>query len=149
MKKLAALILVVGFVISGFVFAEAEEEQSRETPQVRQNGSRTSPVGRVGMRGDRKQMMREWMEKQRTEHEAALKELKDIKKIAEEEEAVKTAEAIQKLIDKKDAEFKKKIEQMQLARQAREKKMREGMKKDKPQIDMQKEKMVQKETEEK
>ena len=136
-KKLAGLILAL-FVISGFVFAEAEKvkkAEKMEKTEAQQLDPKTRSMPRRGSRPDRSQMLRERMEKQMKVHKAALKELEDIKKIAEEEGATKTAEALQKLIDKKDAQFKKNLQKFEKARKERALKLQERTKKDKPEIE--------------
>lgn len=56
---------------------------------------------------------------QMAKHKEALAELETIKKIAEEEGAPRTVEAIQKMIDTKDNEFKQKLEQFERQRTTR------------------------------
>ena len=147
-KKLAGLILVL-FVIGGFVFAEAEKAQKQEKPDVERLDPRTRSMGHPRSRADRSQMYRERMEKQMEMHKAALKELEDIKKLAEEEGATKTAAALQKLIDKKDARFKKNLQQFEKARRERALKLQEKTKKDKPEMEKPVKKAVEDKTEEK
>ena len=140
MKKTVLIALgLMLFVMSGFVTA-AEKEGTAEDTKVR---IRPMPAGREGQapkvnaaaearrdrltsrtgRGQsptaRNEMYREMMAKQAETHRTALKELEDIKKIAEEEGATKTAEAIQALIDKKDADYKQNIEKFEKARAER------------------------------
>ena len=129
-RKLAGLILGI-FVISGFVFAEAEKAKESEEVKktdVKQMNPRSRSMVPRGSRPDRSQMLRERMQKQMEVHQAALKELADIKKIAEEEGATKTAEALQKLIDKKDAKFKENLQKFEKARRDRALKLQEKAK---------------------
>ncbi|HOK97128.1 MAG TPA: hypothetical protein PKW71_13500, partial [Anaerohalosphaeraceae bacterium] len=53
------------------------------------------------------------------EHRAQIAELEEIKKVAQEENASRTVEAIQKLIEKKDSQFKQSLEQFERQRRAR------------------------------
>jgi hypothetical protein len=56
-----------------------------------------------------RQTPEDMLSRRKREHQATIKELEDIKKIAESENATKTAEAIQKMIDTMDAEFKNQL----------------------------------------
>jgi len=126
-RNLAGIVLVL-FVIGGFIFAETEtteQTEKAEQSQVKQQDLSTRSVTARGVRMDRNQMMRERMKKQVEVHQAALKELEDIKKIAEEEGATKTVAALQKLIDEKDAKFKEDLQKIEKARREREKKLKE------------------------
>lgn len=63
-----------------------------------------------------RQMAQDAIERRKQEHQATIKELEEIKKIAESENATKTAEAIQKMIDAKDAAFKKQLAEVEKRR---------------------------------
>jgi len=127
--------LVLGFcLISALVMAEASNEkeagQKHKGPDVsasRQRGGsvpRVSP-GRRGTPKNHRQAYQEMLAKRRANHKQALAELEEIKKIAKEEGATRTAEAIQKMIDKKDAEFKQKMEQFEQQRRERSKRVQQ------------------------
>ena len=58
-------------------------------------------------------------------HQQIIRELEEIKKVAQEENAVKTAEAIQNLIDKKNAEYKRMAAQQEKMRQQMQKRFEE------------------------
>ena len=120
-KKWTGLMLMV-VIAAGLVFAEAEQGPKRrgEGPQRVQ---RPAAARRAGSVQGREQMYRERMAKLAVEHQAAIRELLDIKKIAEEENAERTAEAIQTLIDRKNAEYQKSVEQLERTRQERTKKL--------------------------
>ena len=129
-KKTIGWVLAV-CLISALVMAEASTEkeagQKRKGADVsvskqRDGGvpSRVSP-SRRGTPANRQQMYQEMRTKRMASHKQALEELEAIKKIAEEENAPRTAEAIGKLINKKDAEFKQKIEQFERQRRERSK----------------------------
>lgn len=109
--KLASigLLLMVMAVAWGAETATKTENSATETTQVRQRPARPA-AARTGM--DREAMYKEMVNRRMEVHQESLGELKAIKKIAEEENAPKTAEAIQKLIDKKDGEFKQELERL-------------------------------------
>lgn len=111
-------LMVVLLTITGFVFAEAQQEGQSRDAAVRERLQRTAPAGRMDAAG-REQMRTQAIARQTEAHRAQIQELLDIKKIAEEENATRTAEAIQKLIDKKNAEYQKNIEQVERLRRER------------------------------
>lgn len=146
--KLTGLILML-VVGAGIVFAEAAKADKPEVKvneQVQQEAQRRppalNPIGRGAAMPDRQQMYRERIAKLTEAHKASLKELEDIKKIAEEEGATKTAEAIQALIDKKDAEFKEKMQQSEQRRREGALQIQEKLKKDQPAIEKVKEQVI-------
>lgn len=61
-------------------------------------------------------------------HMELIKELTEIKKIADEEGAVKTSEAIQKLIDKRNLEYRQSIQAREKRRLEMQKRIEERMK---------------------
>jgi len=133
-KKLTGLMLMF-LVAGGMIFAEAPKADKPDTKaaeKIQEVQRPQLPPMRNRAMADREQMYKERIVKQNEAHKASLKELEDIKKIAEEEGATKTAEAIQKLIEKKDAEFKKNMEQFERARKERAAQIREKVKKETP-----------------
>ena len=60
-------------------------------------------------------------------HKQAVAELEAIKKIAEEEDATRTTEALQKMIDKKNADFKQSMERFESQRSERLKQLQQRM----------------------
>lgn len=74
---------------------------------------------RSGTAADRELMYQDAVARRMAEHKAQITELEEIKKIAQEENASRTIEAIQKLIDKKDSQFKQSLEQFERQRRAR------------------------------
>lgn len=66
--------------------------------------------------GGMQQAYEEFMKKREDEHKKAIAELEEIRKIAESEKAPKTVEALQKMIDFKNAEFKKSVEEAEKKR---------------------------------
>ena len=134
MKRVCGLVLVV-CLISALVMAEASNEkeagQTRKGPGVsapgqRQAGGvpRVSP-GRRGTPGNREQAYKEMLGKRMASHKNAITELEAIKKIAAEENAPRTVEAIGKMIDKKTAEFKQSMERFESQRRERSKRMQQ------------------------
>ncbi len=136
-RKAIGWVLAVCF-ISALVMAETSTEkeagQKRKgadvsAPRQRDGGvPRVSP-SRRGPSMDRQQAYQEMLAKRVDSHKQALAELEGIKKIAEEENATRTVEALQKMIDKKDAEFKQKMEQFERQRRERSKRVQQRTKK--------------------
>ena len=73
---------------------------------------------------DPQQRRLEMLKRQAEVHKQAIGELEEIKKIAQEEDAVRTVEAIQKMIDKKNEEHKKRIESLNRTQQDRAEQIR-------------------------
>jgi len=71
-----------------------------------------SPIAGRPVRGpvDPQQRYQQMLSKRAEIHKQGIDELEEIKKIAQEEGAARTVEAIQKMIDKKNAEYKKSIQ---------------------------------------
>lgn len=147
MKKWIALLAVVAIVgTSVVVFAqeqtkeqprqEAQRTRARETRAATAPAAATRPaagveapgMGRMDMTGmmesSTKRMEAE-MAKKKAEYQAQIDQWKAILKLAEEEKAAKTAEAIKKVIAAKEAEMNKDIQ----AQEERMKQMQETMKK--------------------
>lgn len=97
----------------------AQQDDTSKTDAQRGRLQRATPAGRGMELAGREQMFRDRMAQQAEKHSAEIKQLMDIKKLAEEEKATKTAEAIQKLIDEKNAVYQKNIEQVERARRER------------------------------
>ncbi|HOL32279.1 MAG TPA: hypothetical protein PK052_09890 [Anaerohalosphaeraceae bacterium] len=74
---------------------------------------------RSGAAADRELMYQDATARRMAEHRAQIAELEEIKKVAQEENASRTVEAIQKLIEKKDSQFKQSLEQFERQRRAR------------------------------
>lgn len=116
-KVLTGLCLIL-FVMTGF--AAAASERSAGPAGIRQPAPQSArPTATPRAQGNREQMYQEMLAKRTEEHQAAVKELEDIKKLAEEEGATKTAEALQKMIDKKNDEFKQNMDRMNRVRRGR------------------------------
>jgi len=67
-------------------------------------------MGRNTVALDPQERQRQMLASRADIHKKAIDELEEIKKIAQEEGAVRTVEAVQKMIDKKNDEYKKGIE---------------------------------------
>ncbi|MHC4551436.1 MAG: hypothetical protein ACYSUT_01525 [Planctomycetota bacterium] len=137
-KVLTGLSLIL-FVLAGFATAEEHKTSAEKNREHSAKTVRQAPRGR-GQSANRDQMYREMLAKRAESHRASIKELMDIKKLADEEGAVKTAAALQEMIDKKNDEFKKNMERFEMGRRQRSEKLKTREKKadddtDKPQED--------------
>lgn len=150
-RVLVTLSAIV-FVMAGFVTAEeagstAERTRIRKQPFPTPQKTGTPAESkepfasdvrreRLTSRGSRGQssaarnskMYQDMLAKQGEKHRAAMKELEDIKKIAEEEDATKTVEAIQALIDKKTAEYQVSVKKFEKARKERTERLEQRLK---------------------
>jgi hypothetical protein len=92
---------------------QAEGQKGPRTPGMRpgmpMRGAGPNMQGPGGMQQGFESMMKQRQE----DHAKAVGELEEIKKIAESENATKTAEALQKMIDKKNADFKKAVDDIE------------------------------------
>jgi hypothetical protein len=128
-KKTIGLMLAV-CLISAVVLAEASGDKKADPKGPDASISRQRPEGAPPVsprrRGDprnRQQAYQEMLEKRGAIHKEAVAELEAIKKIAEEEGAKRTVEALQMMIDKKNAEFKQRMEQFETQRRERSKQL--------------------------
>ncbi|MCE5186637.1 MAG: hypothetical protein LLF76_10985 [Planctomycetaceae bacterium] len=115
-------MITVGMMLFVAGLAQAAEEQTQpatpRTPQERRQ------VGRRSL-ADREAMLKEMQASRAQVHQKAIDELVQIKKLAEEENAPKTAAAIQAMIDKRNEEYKKSMEQMERQRREREQQLQQ------------------------
>jgi hypothetical protein len=117
-KVLVGMMIVVGLVFVAVTWAATEgqatgtEVQTAPHPGMRpgmpMRGAGPNAQGPAGMQG-----FENMMKQREEEHKKAIGELEDIKKIAEGENATKTVDALQKMIDKKNAEFKKTVDEIE------------------------------------
>ena len=128
-KKTIGLMLAV-CLISALVMAEASGDKKADPKGADASVSRQRPEGAPQVspsrRGDprnRQQAYQEMLEKRGAIHKEAVAELEAIKKIAEGEGAKRTVEALQMMIDKKNAEFKQRMEQFETQRRERSKQL--------------------------
>lgn len=133
MMMIALGVMVLAITVSVWAADDAADPQKGPGPlppeEMRQH------IRERGMPGmpprdpnSMRQMMQDSLERRKQEHQAIIKELEDIKKIAESENAAKTAEAIQKLIDSKEAAFKKQAEEVEKRREEMMKRMEQRRK---------------------
>jgi hypothetical protein len=78
-------------------------------PREQMRGAGPNMQGPGGMQQGFETMMKQRQEEQKK----AVGELEEIKKIAESEKATKTVEALQKMIDKKNEDFKKSMDEIE------------------------------------
>ena len=130
-KKTIGLMLAV-CLISAWVMAEASGDKKADPKGADASVSRQRPEGAPQVspsrRGDprnRQQAYQEMVEKRGAIHKEAVAELEAIKKIAEGEGAKRTVEALQMMIDKKNAEFKQRMEQFETQRRERSKQLQQ------------------------
>ncbi|MHC5122750.1 MAG: hypothetical protein ACYSOR_00940 [Planctomycetota bacterium] len=128
-KKTIGFMLAV-CLISAVVMAQASGDKKADPKGADASVSRQRPEGAPPVsprrRGDprnRQQAYQEMLEKRGAIHKEAVAELEAIKKIAEEEGAKRTVEALQMMIDKKNAEFKQRMEQFETQRRERSKQL--------------------------
>ena len=128
-KKTIGFMLAV-CLISALVMAEASGDKKADLKGADASVSRQRPEGAPQVspsrRGDprnRQQAYQEMLEKRGAIHKEAVAELEAIKKIAEGEGAKRTVEALQMMIDKKNAEFKQRMEQFETQRRERSKQL--------------------------
>ena len=130
-KKTIGFMLAV-CLISALVMAEASGDKKADPKGADASVSRQRPEGAPQVspsrRGDprnRQQAYQEMLEKRGAIHKEAVAELEAIKMIAEDEGAKRTVEALQKMIDKKNAEFKQRMEQFETQRRERSKQLQQ------------------------
>jgi hypothetical protein len=118
MKTVYCVSIVAALLLASAVFAQGNKaaEQPKEqpkaqpaTPAAPAKATEQAPPVRRGPR----EMMAEQIAQVQAERKTAIDELQAIKTLAVEEKATKTAEALTKLIDKRNAEFEQRIQAMQ------------------------------------
>ena len=129
-KKAIGLVLAL-CLVSALVMAEASDGKEAgqkadvSASKQRQKGAPRVSPNRQGDPRNRQQAYKEMLEKRRANHKKTLAGLEEIKKIAEEENATRTAEALGKMIDKKNAEFKQSMEQFEGRRRERSRQLQQ------------------------
>lgn len=121
------MMLAVGLMLSitGLIMAAEAEESSTEGRPARMQAP-TRAV-RPTETPNLEERFNEQRASQANAHQQAINELAAIKKLAEGENATKTAAAIQAMIDKKNEEFKKTTEQLDRQRQERVQQLQQRM----------------------
>jgi hypothetical protein len=134
MKRVVVGLMVVMMLMWVVAAWAADEGQAQNTqqpqvqtpkgPAMRPNmpmrGRGPNVQGPAGMQ----EAYQEMIKRREEEHKKAMAELEEIKKIAEGEKATKTVEALQKMIDNKNAEFKKNVEEAEKKRAERMEQLR-------------------------
>lgn len=145
MKKVIALIMVAGILTGGAFSSENKKETKRVSRKSIAPDQRTPKESRSAIPGspDRRERLARSAEgrlRQMAEvHKKAIDELEEIKKIAGEENATRTVEAIQKMIDKNNAEYQKNIEQFTRQQKERAERIRRRTHKSEPKVPEKKE----------
>lgn len=133
MKKLNVICILMCLVV-GLAVAENKSEDNNGSDGEQQKIKRNMPRG-INRPVDRSEMYQQMLERRFKIHKAEIDELEAIKKIAEEEGATRTVEAIEALIEKKSAEYKKSAAKFELQRRQHaeqiQKRQSEGPKKEK------------------
>ncbi len=121
-----AVVLTCAVVVWAADETGATKEQVQKESQLQQAPNKAPGLPtREQMRGrgpvmpglgGQQQAYEEFMKKREEEHKKGIAELEEIRKIAESEKATKTVEALQKMIDKKNADFKKNVEEAEKKR---------------------------------
>ena len=125
MKKMKMFGLGLAFcLMTAMVLAEAQERQ-RPNARTRSDASAARTTRPTTGRGtlNREEVYKRMLADRMKTHQAGIDELMAIKKVAEEEEATRTAAAVQSLIDKKNKSFQDSMTQMEKRRRAQAEKM--------------------------
>jgi uncharacterized membrane protein YccC len=104
MKKIGLMVVAVALSLS--VAALATEQPKRERPADKSKA----------VRGDQAQSpkaLANQIAQLKQEHQAAINELEEIRKLANEEKATKTLGALDKLIARRNQEFQKRVNPLQ------------------------------------
>lgn len=125
MKKLTSIILVcmiaaVALAAEGQKQGEQVQKRAGFEQKERQSQPGRPMPARRGQAMDRQKMFEQMLARRADEHAKVIGELAAIKKIAEEEGAVRTVKAIDDLIAKKNAKFKEESAKYQKRRQQAE-----------------------------
>lgn len=139
MKKLITLLMIVG-ILFGLAFATEDGEKATEDGEKKVEKVKKQDVppvpkdlqarpGRPSPRdrqrsADPQQRYRQMLSKQAEKHGQEIAELEAIRKIAEEEQATRTVAAIQEMIVKKNAAYKKRVEEFESRLKGRSKQVK-------------------------
>ncbi len=144
-KQVLLLSFLAAFLLCGFLVYAAE---SKEAPKKKPSSSvpvkpskpegvindpslrEKMPAGRIRQEtpGDPEAAFRNRLHSQVEVHQELIRELTEIKKIAEEEGAEKTSEALQKLIDQRNETHRQRMLETQRRRLEAQKRIQERMK---------------------
>jgi hypothetical protein len=129
-----AVVLTCAVVVWAADKTQATKEQTPQTtgaqPAPRGPAAQMRGRGPAGVPGPggMQQAYEEFTKKREEEHKKAIAELEEIRKIAESEKATKTVAALQKMIDFKNAEFKKSAEETEKKRAEMQQRMEQRQK---------------------
>ena len=119
MKKIGWMVVAVALSLSVAAFAQQDQPKA-ERPSSRAKGEepkaqRPSPKGQTirGAELQASKTLAHQIAQLKQEHQAAINELEEIKRLAGEEKAAKTLGAVEKLITRRNQEFQKRIEPLQ------------------------------------
>jgi chaperonin cofactor prefoldin len=104
MKKIGLMVVAVSLALSAAAFAAEQPQKDRPAEKSK------------AVRGDQARSpkaLADQIAQLKQEHQAAMNELQEIKKLANEEKATKTVGALDKLIARRNQEFQKRIEPLQ------------------------------------
>jgi vacuolar-type H+-ATPase subunit I/STV1 len=105
MKKIGLMVVAVALSLSAAAFA------GQDQPKAERPASKGKAVR--GAEAQSPKALASQIAQLKQEHQAAISELDEIKKLANEEKATKTAGALDKLIARRNQEFQKRIEPLQ------------------------------------
>jgi hypothetical protein len=98
------------------IITNMDPEQQRARQEIRGRGPWQDPASRGQAAGTAQELYQNAQQRRQQQHDEAIKELEELKKLAESENATKTAAAIQKMIDKQNEEYKKQTEESERRR---------------------------------
>ncbi len=93
------------------IITNMDPEEQRARQEIRGRGPWQDPASRGQAAGTAQELYQNAQQRRQQQHDEAIKELEELKKLAESENATKTAAAIQKMIDKQNEEYKKQTEE--------------------------------------
>lgn len=118
MKKIGWMVVAVALSLSVAAFAtdqpKAERPSSRskaEQPKAQRPSSKGTTVRGAEVQASK--TLASQIAQLKQEHQGAINELEEIRKLAGEEKATKTQGAVEKLIIRRNQEFQKRIEPLQ------------------------------------
>lgn len=122
----SVLLLTCGLWVWAAEETQNTEEQKSKPAPMRAPRVRQPVIPNAAGQPDARARGR--MVSEEMSHQELIKELLDIKKIADEEGATKTSEAIQKMIEKRNEEYQKNMAEMLKRREQIQKQIEERMK---------------------
>lgn len=122
------MMVLVGLAVAaaGIVMAADEQKSAGSGQPPKMQMPPRQEMGRRDM-PNMEERLKEIQAGRAAAHQQGIDELVALKKLAEEENATKTAAAIQAMIDKKNEEYKKGVEQMERQRRQRTEQIQQRM----------------------